>query len=253
VLLFALLTGCSQIEDVKDAVNGLTNPLVFEGLVIGVAPPSDDRIDLTGTEFSSGAFAAMELADCADVADLANAPVTGAVVQFLSDETGGVTLHDDGGGSYTADSGDGLVYTAGADATVKAKVGDDESSVRLPLPPIPTVDIPESAAPNQSLGINLTGQAFDNVLVVVIDGATGETTFDNRPDSIEDVYNLTHGSGSLAVEIPGGAFADESVYFVGVAGLTNAASADIENANTVLSAFMGGRLAFSAVSTLPPG
>ena len=251
MFLFASLLGCAQLDQAKDVVDGLTNPLIFEGVALGVAPVADDRVDLSGTDFDQSAAALITLADAADVADIANAPVTGADVSIVSDSGGRVHFADAGDGTYTADSEDGLTYDPGAPATVSMTAGGEESSVTLTLPPAPDPGLPANAPPNQPLAVNLNGQGFDNVLVVVLDGATGAVTYDNRPDSIQDLYDLTHGEGELAVQIPGGAIPDESVYLVGVAGLVNADASQIENANTALSAMMAGRLAFSVVSTMP--
>lgn len=245
MILLSLLTGCSLL-------GGITNPTVMEGVALGVAPPTDSRIDLTDTEFEKGAAAALAMANASDLSNLADAPVDGADVDMLLPDLGSIPLHGNGDGNYSADSEDGLVYTEGVDATMSAVVDGVASSIRVRLPPNPVLDIPETSAPGRPLTVSLAGQAFDNMMVVVLDGETGDILFDNRPDTIQEIYDYTHGDSDLALSIPGDVFSEESVYLVGVAGLNNAKLDDIENANTALSAFLAGRLSFSLLSTLPP-
>jgi hypothetical protein len=247
----ALLVGCN-LDKLKENVEGLTNPLVAEGLFLGVEPPSSQDIDLSGTEFDNAAAAAVMLADASNVNDLEEAPVTEAAVGVLSDAIGRVDLHEDSDGTYSASADDGLVYTEGDDVVLSMGVGNTTAKMGARLPRSPNVaGIPASGAPNAGFTVDLSGQDFDNVLVVVLDGATGDVTFDNRPDDIKAIYDLTHGEGSLVVEVPGGAVPDESIYLVGVAGLKNTDSSDMDEVNTALSAFITGRMAFTAHRTLP--
>lgn len=252
--VFPFLVGCTAIDNLKDDVQGATNPLVMEGLVVGIAPPESGDLDLAGTAFEDGASAVVAVADADSVDNLDEAPVEGASVALLAETGGRVDMVDEGSGRYAATGADGLVYTEGDDVTLSVDYGggEDASSAQLKLPRRPDVSFPANVPKGQPLHVNLSGQAFDNVLVAVVDGASGETVWSNYPTTIQDMYQLTHGAGSLAVDVPGSALNRESVYLVGVAGLVNAGSDDLTNVNTLLSAFTAGRLLFNAVSTVAP-
>ena len=57
-MLILLAAGCN-IQDVLDDANetfeGLTNPLVVQGWYVGVEPPQDADVDLSGSDFADGA------------------------------------------------------------------------------------------------------------------------------------------------------------------------------------------------------
>lgn len=250
-MLVWTLLACAELANLKEDVEGVTAPIVIEALFVGVAPP-DEGVDLSGTQFESGAAVAVMVADAASVDNLADAPVVGADVALLLDTAGRVELNDEGSGQYTADGSDGVTYVEGDYATIYAGFDGQEARLRQRLPRTPDLSLPASAAPGQDLEIDLTGQGFDNVLVAVIDSSTGETVYDNTPDAIEEIYQITHGEGEQRVVVPGAALQNESVYLVGVAGLSNVDTADIDSANTALSAFLAGQMQFTAVSTLPP-
>lgn len=248
MLVLLSLLGCAEI---KETFEGLTNPMVALGFMVGVEPPEDERIDLSGTRFEQGASALAMLADAAEADQMDEAPVTGASVAMMLDAHGRVDMPESGGGAYAADASDGLVYEEGDTATLSATYGDETSSIAMRLPPSPDIVLPDNTAAGSGMTVDLSGQGFDNVLVFVMDATTGEVTFENTPTGIEDLYDLAHGDSEVVVPIPPKAIARESVYAVGVAGLKNADAADVENANTALSAFVAGRVAFKAVSTLP--
>ena len=252
--VMSFLGGCAAIDGLKDEVAGATNPLVMEGLVVGIAPPESADVDLTGTAFESGASAVVTVADADSVDNLEEAPVEGASVALLTETGGRVALLDMGSGRYAATAEDGLSYTEGDNATLSVDYGggEESSSAQLQLPRRPDVSFPTNVPKGQPLHVNLTGQTFDNALVVVVDSATGETVWSNYPTTIEEMYHLTHDAGALEVDVPGSALNRESVYLVGVAGLVNADTANLSNVNTLLSAFTGGRLLFTGVSTVPP-
>lgn len=251
-MLFALLmTGCAQLNDLKEGVQGLTNPIVFEGVYLGVAPSEDDRIDLTGTPFEQDALAQVFLADAASADELEDAPVTGAEVSMLADASGKVALTEAGEGAYLASTANGLRYDDGAQATLSATFDGMTSSVSITPPAAPTFPLASQMDAGTAFTIDLSGEGYDNVLVAVVDLQSGEVTFDNRPDDIQALYELAHGSGAQQVAVPASAIGRESVYAVGVAGMVNADASGVENANTLLSAFVAGRFRFVPVSTVP--
>lgn len=244
-----LLLACAAIEDLKNKVDGLTNPLVMEALFLGVEPPDSDQIDLSGTDFEQGATVTVLLADAGSVADLSNAPVSGAIVEFRSQATGIVQLSDEGDGKYAAASGDGLSYTQGAEVTLGVEM-DGDPAARLVAPAEIADRIPATHTKGESLAVSTGDTELAGLLVVVLDGSNGEVTFDNSPNTIEELYEFTHGGAALAVEVPGSAFSRETVYAVGVAGLNLTTADDLTEMNTALSAFIAGKLKFYPMSTI---
>jgi hypothetical protein len=99
--------------------------------------------------------------------------------------------------------------------------------------------------------IDLTAYDYDAVLVAVLNVQTGELTYSNEPEGIQEMYDFTHtGSEVKRHEIPGVAFSGASVYAVGVAGMRNAGVDDYSDMNTGLSSFMVGQMRFYAVQAM---
>lgn len=246
-LLFTVLAGCDALDSLKEDVEALTNPVVIQGMYVGVAEP-DAELDLSGTDFGKAAQATVLLADATSVDDLSNAPIEGAGVSVKS-ESGETALDDEGGGKYTASSEDGLTYTGG-ERFVLSVQADVLSKVAITAPPEPDAQVPESHPAGEPLVIDLAGQGFDLALVAVLDTMTGDLTFSNEPSDIQELYDFTHGGGEVKVEVPGGALNRQTVYAVGVAGLNAAEADDLEELNTALSAFLAGKFRFYPMSTL---
>lgn len=251
-LLCAGLGGCEQLKDVQDKVAGWTNPLVMQGLYLGVAEPDIDGFDLSKTDFDDGTSALLFLADASNVDDLENAPVSGAGVALKSDGNGRVSLGDEGDGAYRASASDGLTYTAGEQISLIVNMGDSQATGAVQSPAAADLDVPEQHDKGEALSLNLTGQSFDSLLVVVFDATSGKLTFSNQPETVKEIYDFTHGGGdeALIVDVPGSAFPSEGLYAVGAAGLRAASADDFEDANTALSSLLSGKLKFYPVSTL---
>ncbi len=249
-LCLPLLVGCSDLDDLKDKVEGYTNPTVIEGLVLGVAEPDFD-FDLSKTDFNKGAAGVVFLADAASADEIESAPIDGADVSILSETTGKLAMNEDGDGKYSITGDDGFEYTVGEDLDLNVDVGDQSSSASVTAPAAADVTIDEAHTAGEAITVDLTGQSFSSVLVAVFDAGSGELTFSNQPEGIKEIYDFTHGGAeSLVVDIPGSAFSAESVYAVGVAGLKNAGEDDFGDANTLLSTYMAGKMKFFPVSTI---
>ncbi|MCK6505190.1 hypothetical protein L6R53_17625 [Myxococcota bacterium] len=245
--LFAL--GCEQVQDIKDTVDGLTNPMVVEGVLLGVEPPDvGSGLDLTNSDFARGTSVKAYLADAGDPTQLADAPVKGAMVHFVSDSNGGqVLLQDQQDGSYSAnEEDDGLEYVA-EQVALTAELGGELRKISVNAPPIANAPINNSHAAGNPMNVDISDQSFDGLLVVVL-SSSGEVAFSNLPETIEELYDFTHGEGELAVEIPGGAFNQPGLYAVGVAGTRNAGVDEMEEVNTALSTFVAGKFKFTAVN-----
>lgn len=254
-LVLPLLVGCEQLDDVKETLDGWTNPLVMQGIVLGVAEPDIEGFDLSETELKNGAASTVFLADAASADEMEEAPVTGAEVFLASDTNGSLAFNEEADGQYLVTAEDGLVYNAGELTSVKVNMGDSKATGSVNTPPAPDIDVDPTHTAGTSLTLDLSSQDYDSVLAVVFDVSTGEITFSNQPEGVKELYEFTHGSdgSGLVVDIPANAFSAESMYAVGVAGLRTAGSDDFEEMNTALSTLMAGKMAFYPVSTLSMG
>ncbi|MCP4804343.1 MAG: hypothetical protein GY884_03260 [Proteobacteria bacterium] len=253
--LLLALSGCvlidDELEDIQEQFEGLTNPLVVQSAFLGVVPPDSDEIDLTGTDFDKGAGITVFLADAARVDEMEEAPISDADVQIRIGDTPVVYLTEEDDGAYKATADDGLTYTGNDQAVLTAVTGDSTSSVEVRLPPAPPYTVPELGVTGEPLPIDLAGTNYQQVSAVVID-SSGTVTWSNQPEGIQEWYefaNAEDAGGSF--EIPGSAFPKDDVYAIGVAGLTRAEDADIDNANTALSSMLAGKLKFQPYLTQP--
>jgi hypothetical protein len=121
--------------------------------------------------------------------------------------------------------------------------------MRVTAPPPPDADLPTAHSAGQPLSVDLAGQGFDSVLVVVLDAASLELSYSNEPADIQELYEFGHGGTGDSVEIPGDAFPGDSLYAVGVAGLVTADAADLDEVNTALSSMLAGKFRFYPVQT----
>jgi hypothetical protein len=237
------LLACN-LDALKDKVNGLTNPLAAEGLILGIAPPAGD-VDISASGYEPGVQMTAFLADAASVTDLQNAPVTGA------DVTGGpsgseVAMSDDGEGSYSGQTS--AAYTPGATYVLSADIGSDGSMAEIIAPPGPDLTGASSQPVGQPMTLSLAGKGYTSALVIVLDPSTGTVTYSNQPGSIKDVYDIGHNDTALdSVTIPGSAFPTAGPYVYGVAGLVHTNAADLDGMNTALSSVLAGEMQFNPV------
>ncbi|MFC1661134.1 hypothetical protein ACFL3S_06730 [Gemmatimonadota bacterium] len=79
--MIVILSGCDLLSTGTDLLEGLTNPLVLQGLVLSIdAPPS--AVDLASAGLVEGASATVFLADAAEASALAQVPVREAEVRL---------------------------------------------------------------------------------------------------------------------------------------------------------------------------
>lgn len=247
-LVFGL--GC-DFDAIRQQFDGLTNPLVAEALVIGVAEPTDERIDLSVLDdYDPGANATVFLADATSVTQLDEALVSGALVN-ASDGSGSTDLAEVQDGVYVTEPPTGLDYVAGRTLMVTAQLGDDTGRGSLVLPPGAGLGPIEDHGVGQPIDLDLTGLGYTGGLIVVIDVASGSVTYSNEPTDARGIYELARGSTELTIEtVPGEAFPTESVYALGFAGLVRTRSSDFDGFNTALSSILAGQLEFVPVSTV---
>lgn len=245
VLLVALtsLSGCEIIENTKDLIGDLTNPLVTQALVLGVTPPDSGDVTIPA-EFADGAGATVFLADAADVGDMASAPVEGADVALQEQ-----AFSAGAPGAYLLEPG-ALSYASGQTWTLTVGIGDSTATADIELPGAASFDVPAAHPPGSDLVIDLTGQEFDGALIVVVN-QDGDLVYDNRPEDIMGLYELTRGDPVGAETIPGDTFSAQGAYAIGVAGIkTTTGREALESMNTVLSTMMAGNMVFEPMAVV---
>jgi hypothetical protein len=260
-MLLALLTlvGCDALNKARDTIDGLLEPVVVQGIVLGLEPPQNQQLQelLDQSEFQSGTTATIFMADAKEVAEIENAPITGATVSLLGPGAG-VTLGEIDAGVYgLAPGADPLEYASGETRELESVRGSGDSqqvsTAQVQLPPAQdfSAEIPEEHDVNTPIELDFTGLPYDSALVLVLDDE-GNVTYSNEPTTIKEVYDFTQGSTELGVvTIPAEAFPDEGVFMVGVAGMVNTDPADLSEMNTGLSSVVSGLMKTYAVSTIP--
>ncbi len=63
--ILAFTIGCGNFYDLRETIEGVTNPVVVQAMFLGVAPPESDLVILDDTEFASGSAIRVFLADAA--------------------------------------------------------------------------------------------------------------------------------------------------------------------------------------------
>ena len=127
-------------------------------------------------------------------------------------------------------------------------------AVHCPSKTLPALEIERDLGQHYKpdvVSVDLTGQDYDGAFVVVVD-QDGNIVWDNRPEDIRGVYELTRGEPAGEVAIPAEAFPQVGAYLVGVAGIrTTTGREDLEGMNTVLSTMMAGQLKFEPLVVAP--
>jgi len=255
ILALIGLSGCDALNKAQDTLDGLLDPVVVEGIVLGVEAPDNAQLDglLAGSDFEAGTSATVFMADAKEVQEIENAPISGADVTLnevaVPEVEPGIYLMPPAGAALPYASGDTwdlrIVRTSG-DST-----GTSIAAVFLPEPADFSVEIPQQHANNTAIPLDFTGLGFDAVLIVVIDDG-GNVTYSNEPSGIKELYDFTHGTAELGViTIPPEAFPADGLYAVGVAGMVNTDAVDLEEMNTGLSAILSGMMRMYPVSTIP--
>ena len=237
-----MLFGCADFLAIADTFADLTAPLVVQATYIGVEEPPEE-MSLKGTSWADGSRVQALLADAGSLDDLQSAPVDDAAVALELDGDV-IDLESDSAGNFSASAADGLGWAEGVDASLVIDRGG-EALLSLMTPAPPQARIASEHAQNQPMEVDLTGQAFDNVMVTVLRLEDGKTVYDSLPTDIVGLYELTHSVGALSIEIPAESFGSPGVYAVGVMGLVNADPDSYQGVNLALSA---GAIQFSVVT-----
>ena len=249
-----LFTGCDLLEEAREELTDLTNPLVGQVMIVGIAEPDDPTVAqaLEGTDWEQGIFAQVFLADATSANDLSNAPVGSATVKAKVGANGAIRLIEDTEGSYLATHQDGLVYQVNANVEVSVNLEGGPALLRNKLPSEPDVAIPSQQAKGAKMIVDLEGTDYNAVLGVVVNAQTQAIVWSNEPTTAEEIYDFTHNDEAIRkLEIPGASFANPGVYAVGIAGLVNGDADQFENVNSLLSGFMAGKMSLYPVTVLP--
>jgi len=250
MMVWMLMFAC-DLGEIRDQIDGITSPLVAEGLVLGVAQPLDDRIDLSELGYDPGANATVFLADASDPSELDEALVSGATVTASTGDSM-AELPERESGVYVTDPLSGLAYTPGRTLTITAELDDRDGTGSLELTEGAGIGAVEDHTAGAALEIDVTGKGYTASLVTVFDTVTGQLTYSNEPTTAQGIYELTRGTQELTiVTVPAEAFPGDSVYALGFAGLVHTGQDDFDGMNTVLSGIVAGRLEFVPVVTLP--
>ena len=246
ILCLPLLTvGCKLFEDLKDAVDELTQPILMQAVFIGLEEPDAGAgFDLTDTELGNGSTVNAYVYDVN--LSTGSSPATGAAVSLVSESLGSVGLAEGGGGAYSADGGDGLDYRAGDQVEIVADYGGARHRIAMRTPDPASLTIPEDHSAGMGINIDLRGQGFVNAVVMVLDlSSGGEVVWESEvdPTSPKDSNNLTQS-------IPGSVFTDGGLYLVGVVGLESADEADFHEVQALGSGMLSGTMVLHPVSTL---
>ena len=259
LMLLVPLAGCSWFSDLQDAfddvqetIEEITHRTVIQGAVVGVDIPESGQVDLSKIDLELGTAFTLFLADAAEYSELEESPVSGASVILNGNQS--ISANDEGDGLYLIEPGQGLEYKTGDTWSIEVTSAISEdvgmASVKLPAPIGLSVD--EVWEPGVPMTLDLRGQGYDFGLVVVYDTLNGELTWDNRPETILDLYTITKSQEDLGlIEVPASAFPRESVYVLGLAAMVNSDPAEIDGMNTLLSGLMAGRMKLFPVVTLP--
>lgn len=244
-----LMSGCALFDGVKDTVEGVTNRNVAVG-VVTTLEASAGELDLSKTDFAPGVGATVFFADAAKVADLDNAPITGAsvVIKGCGDEA--EVPESSQRGAYVYLPGGALGGCMGPAFELR-RVDVEEGAVLPVLIPAPgRVEVPLSWEPGEALTLDLSTSGYGAALVVLVDTSDGSVVFSNEPETVGEYYRFLTTSDEVgAVEIPGEAFEADTVYALGVTGLERTRNRELDNVNEVLSVIAGGRTQLYPVST----
>ena len=244
----------AELEKVKDTIEGLTNPMVVEVIVLGLEEPEHEGLAaaLEAGEVELGTSVAVFVADSDSSEEVNENTIDDATVEVETDDATLAAAHDAATGAYLVEPGDGAVYTAGSTWHIRVEQGDAVAELNGELPESLEVTVPEEHEPATDLVLNLNGSDHDSALAMVVD-LNGEVTWTNQPETAEDYLSwLLDETPLTTLTIPAEAFPDPSFYVVGLAGLKHSKGADhVSGANSLLSAMMAGKMHFYPVTTTP--
>ncbi|GDX82416.1 hypothetical protein LBMAG42_42270 [Deltaproteobacteria bacterium] len=242
MLALILLTGCDRLDAAGDVVDGLGDTTVVQGIFLGAEIPFGIELPDDAGIYTS--FCKVFLAQVSDANDVTDAPVSGADVAFVSQETGKLGFDETDDGEYRLYSQDGLVYEPGQTAKLQFSLGNETGSLSVTAPEAPEFDLDNEGTSQEAQKVKVTSGRFQNLVVAVYDLDRDKLTWDNLPDDFESGVELNDEDAEPIDEliVPGEAFPRGSTYLVGVGGLEVGDATEFEGVNQALSAFGAGRM-----------
>lgn len=249
------LSGCAALSEWTERAYGLASRVAVQGFALGVEEPDDDDVAgaLAASDYATGVEVTAFLADAAELGEMEEAPILGANVAWLAPSDGSVRMRELGLGRYSLDGGDGISYVPGEAAALSTVWEDRTRRASVRLPPAPRADLPTEHEARTPLAVDIGGQGFDGLLVVVVAVPDGRTSWTNLPVDVDALYSLSQEGGPTGISLPPEAFPGEGLFAVGLGGLTRADPEDFEELNTMLSGFLAAEMTFARVCTLPAG
>ncbi len=253
LFLAVLLPGCDRLAAAGQLLEDRSNPLVAQGLYLGMDLP--EGVDFEDNDDLHTSACEVFLADVADPSQIENSPVSGAKIHFRSPSNGNLALSEesDSDGKYLVYSGDGLEYAPGEDARVTFTVDGAEGMMHVATPDAPDITLDSEHKALTPMILDLTDYDYQQIVAAVYDLQRSKLTWDNLPEEVGEIYDFTHTDEPVRrLEIPKDAFQRKGNYIVGVAGMEIAGSEEMDGINTSLSAFIAGRMSIHAVSVTAP-
>ncbi|MEZ4237514.1 MAG: hypothetical protein R3F59_15485 [Myxococcota bacterium] len=250
----ALLGGCQAIgidlKGVSDAVSALADPLVAQAVVIGFEDPDAKELQflVDAGLLQSGTMINVYVANAANAANIAKAPVNGArvVLETEDDAFGAPRI---GEGSYSIDPTDAISYEDEEEWTLWIDAGREEASwIDVILPPAAELDFPPHPGIGKDIELDLTGQGYNSADIWVYD-EHGIPTWANFPTTITELYNQSLATDPLLdVVIPGTAFPRAGTYTIAFGAMVHNSDEQLSDLNKLLSRGMSGKVRFYQVT-----
>ncbi len=239
----AFVSGCALFEELKGVVDELTEPVVMQAVAIGV---DDGGFDLTGTEYEHGGAVQVWVTDANTSSGFS--PATNARVSVISDANGSFALLEVEPGHYAVTNEEGLRYSPNDDIEIVSEYAGERQRITMRTPPAAEVDIPAQQPAGLGMNIDLTGQGFDNAMIVVfaLNAVTGRTQLVWQAE-----YDKTQprDASNLEQDIPPSVFEQDHLFVIGVAGLTAADQSDLHGLQNLGSGMLAGSMVLNLVST----
>ncbi len=237
------ITGCTEIEKLKEDIEKITNQTVLSGLVIGSEEFSHPLINADALSFTLNESRVFLASAGVDSTDLNPEAISGATLEFESSTNGVLQYSETGDGFYGLNQDDGLEYVDNELVTVVFEDDVGVHSISSTLPAAANFDLPDDHAAGEDVVIDLTGQGFESYLVAVTRFPDGELVYSNEPTTFQDIYDLSHSDTELTeVVIPGSSFESEGVYAIAISALVGTDSENMVELNTILSSLLAGKV-----------
>lgn len=234
-----VLGGCDLFEKTKDAVEGVTSLQVAVGLVVAASAP-DSRFgdEIEGLGVTEGVGGTVFLADARQVADVENAPVSGAEVALVG--CGGeAALEAQGPGAYV------LVPPSDVDGCAELVIerrDDKPATLPVPLPPPFQATVGPRHDAGVDLVVDLSADAPDVAFGVLLDATSGTVLWSNEPEGVGEVLAWLNGNQKPSeIVVPGEHFEAGGAYALVLTQAVRTRGVDLDGVNTAISRVAAGR------------